>query len=608
MPNKKIIFLSAILATLSTSTSASWSQRYETIAYPSLWSYEAAVERIEWAYQCGYLDTLKGPFVQDPERDRITVSLRQKKHELLFDEKQQLKSHPSYPIFTRNGQDFFAPVNRNESCHIDDGVKLIGYKQLAFKAQACSQQRYLAFYEHGITEGEYTEARDLEKAPRSVNNHATQVCTSLYKYEASFYNDENDKKTFSQIQSLAQQGIAMAQYQLGWFYFHGQYIEQNYAQAAKWYEKAAKQDHQDAQMNLAVMYEMGRGISLDLNKAFYWFKQAATLNHPLAQYHVGRFYENGFSIEKNLSFAIDWYKKAMLTRSILAYKALDRIYDGDIIRPVTALNRSTLTCPQGFIEHPDRKQCVNSFKAHINNDGVIFSCDTLDKNLIFDPKTNTCFKEVDTPPRDQQCREGFVFNHSTQHCEEQDTYEMSCPSGYTHIGYGKCSPEWEYRAYSSESHWLDESYEGENAIYRGALPMWDGTLVTGEPKALYYCSNHQKCEYFSDLNVEGYIYARGSSQSSHTNRSISAWHRNIWFGEKHIDQYKVQTYYSIKRRKNDVQYKRCSDGYIQQGLTCIQKKQNYVPSKICEKGRFSLDESSCHYEHREKTVAYSFHG
>tara|TARA_B100001094_G_C18064373_1_gene736682 strand:- start:20 stop:1057 length:1038 start_codon:yes stop_codon:yes gene_type:complete len=234
MHYKKTILTSVILASLSTSTAASIK------TYPSLWSYEAVMERIEWAYQCGYLG------------DTDTISPRKKKHELLFDAQHQLLSYPSYPVFSRNGQGFFAPVSRDESCHIGDGVKLIGYKQFASKAQACSQQRYLAFYGYGITEGKYLDHRDMEIAPIDEQGISFTTCTSLYKYESLFYNGENDQEAFSQIQSLAQQGIASAQYQLGWFYFNGQYVEQNYAQAELWFEKAAKQGHRDAQQQKLI--------------------------------------------------------------------------------------------------------------------------------------------------------------------------------------------------------------------------------------------------------------------------------------------------------------------------------------------------------------------
>jgi hypothetical protein len=41
---------------------------------------------------------------------------------------------------------------------------------------------------------------------------------------------------------LADQGNALAQYALGVMYDNGQGVQQNYAEAAKWYRKAADQD------------------------------------------------------------------------------------------------------------------------------------------------------------------------------------------------------------------------------------------------------------------------------------------------------------------------------------------------------------------------------
>jgi TPR repeat protein len=44
----------------------------------------------------------------------------------------------------------------------------------------------------------------------------------------------------------AEQGDARAQSQLGWFYGSGTGVEQNYAEAVKWYRMAAEQGNRDS--------------------------------------------------------------------------------------------------------------------------------------------------------------------------------------------------------------------------------------------------------------------------------------------------------------------------------------------------------------------------
>ena len=59
----------------------------------------------------------------------------------------------------------------------------------------------------------------------------------------------------------AEQGDAVAQYNLGVMYDNGQGVPQDYAEAVKWYRLAAEQGYAHAQRNLGVMY--------DKAKAFY---------------------------------------------------------------------------------------------------------------------------------------------------------------------------------------------------------------------------------------------------------------------------------------------------------------------------------------------------
>ena len=67
------------------------------------------------------------------------------------------------------------------------------------------------------------------------------------------------KTAFKKFKKLAQQGLAVAQYNLGVMYGNGQGVPQDYAQALKWYRKAALQGHASAQYYLGVMYDKPLG-------------------------------------------------------------------------------------------------------------------------------------------------------------------------------------------------------------------------------------------------------------------------------------------------------------------------------------------------------------
>lgn len=76
----------------------------------------------------------------------------------------------------------------------------------------------------------------------------------------------------------ADQGRTDAQYQLGHLY----YKQNNYAEAAKWFQLAADQGRADAQSNLGAMYAEGEGVPQDLVQALMWFSLAAAQNNKEA--------------------------------------------------------------------------------------------------------------------------------------------------------------------------------------------------------------------------------------------------------------------------------------------------------------------------------------
>lgn len=64
-----------------------------------------------------------------------------------------------------------------------------------------------------------------------------------------------------ELQPLAEQGNADAQFNLGLMYFNGTGVSQDDQQALKWFRLAADQGDAFAQFALGNMYFMGRGVS-----------------------------------------------------------------------------------------------------------------------------------------------------------------------------------------------------------------------------------------------------------------------------------------------------------------------------------------------------------
>jgi Sel1 repeat len=78
-----------------------------------------------------------------------------------------------------------------------------------------------------------------------------------------------------QVIEQAKAGDQVAQYKLGYDYYLGHGIAQDYAQAAVWWRKAADQGNAEAMNNLGVLYNSGKGVPQSFAEAYFWENLAA---------------------------------------------------------------------------------------------------------------------------------------------------------------------------------------------------------------------------------------------------------------------------------------------------------------------------------------------
>ena len=116
---------------------------------------------------------------------------------------------------------------------------------------------------------------------------------------------------FSETKTLAEQGNANAQYNLGVMYGKGDGVPQDYAEAVKWYRKAAEQGDVDAQFNLGIMYGKGEeGVPQDYAEAAKWYRKVAEQGEGDAQFNLAFMYFNGDGVPQDYAEAYVWYSLA----------------------------------------------------------------------------------------------------------------------------------------------------------------------------------------------------------------------------------------------------------------------------------------------------------
>src|SRR6266496_1755078 len=122
---------------------------------------------------------------------------------------------------------------------------------------------------------------------------------------------EADRTLFKEIKAKAEKGDSESQLRLGAAFFFGHLgVEEDHAQAVKWYRKAADQNYAPAQSNLGGCYLGGQGVAKDFAEAVKWYRKAADQRYAVAQYNLGVCYSRGEGVARDEAEAVKWYRKA----------------------------------------------------------------------------------------------------------------------------------------------------------------------------------------------------------------------------------------------------------------------------------------------------------
>ncbi|MDE7414002.1 MAG: protein kinase [Muribaculaceae bacterium] len=136
-------------------------------------------------------------------------------------------------------------------------------------------------------------------------------------------------KSFIWIKKAAEQGNEVAIEEMGYKYYEGLGVEQNYGEAMKWLKLAAEKGKTSAYSSVGIMYRDGEGVEKDFSKAEEYFLKGAIAGNSYSAYLLGRLYGhymNPPQVEKSLQ----WYQKASDMGSYRATEFLKTAYsEGD---------------------------------------------------------------------------------------------------------------------------------------------------------------------------------------------------------------------------------------------------------------------------------------
>jgi localization factor PodJL len=113
-----------------------------------------------------------------------------------------------------------------------------------------------------------------------------------------------------ELRQSAAGGEPRSQFEIAAIYAEGRAIAQDYAEAAKWYERAAAQGFAPAQYRLGNLYEAGQGLDKDIEVAKLWYQRAAEAGNRMAMHNLAALHAGGLLGDQEFETAAEWFEQA----------------------------------------------------------------------------------------------------------------------------------------------------------------------------------------------------------------------------------------------------------------------------------------------------------
>ena len=151
---------------------------------------------------------------------------------------------------------------------------------------------------------------------------------------------EEATDSIKNILVLAKKGDAVAQNEVGGWYYRGRHVKQDYAEALQWWSKSAKQGNVQAIGNMGLCYQTGHGIAADSLRATQLYQKSikggntALFNQNIEQAKKGNVfsnmlvascYQNGYGVPKDTNKAIPYLTTAANKNCAVAQRDLAMI-------------------------------------------------------------------------------------------------------------------------------------------------------------------------------------------------------------------------------------------------------------------------------------------
>ena len=185
-----------------------------------------------------------------------------------------------------------------------------------------------------IKEAEHIRMNRFSFEDEEMQDDGEQISAYAMSYECqdlqSAANDdrfplEERDEAAEQLEQLAEDGDAYAQYIIGTAYRDGGLLIPDAAKAQKFLECAAEQDLDVAQYALGKLYLSDEADVHDSAKGIYWLKRSVDNGNDFAAYRLGKEYLSGKNVSKDTSTAAEYLRQAADNGSAYAQYLLGKL-------------------------------------------------------------------------------------------------------------------------------------------------------------------------------------------------------------------------------------------------------------------------------------------
>ena len=231
---------------------------------------------------------------------------------------QQIKSTLTNQIFRQELLHVYEQKSKSRDELVAEARKAMQEKK-RLRPLLSQQKEFRQIKNAVIKEAEHIRMNRISFEDEEMQDDGERISTYDMSYECqdlqsvanddSFPLEERDEAA-EQLEQLAEDGDAYAQYIIGTAYRDGGLLIPDTAKAQKLLERAAEQDLDAAQYALGKLYLSDDADIHDPAKGIYWLKRSADSGNDHAAYRLGKEYLSGKNVSKDTSTAAEYLRQA----------------------------------------------------------------------------------------------------------------------------------------------------------------------------------------------------------------------------------------------------------------------------------------------------------